>query len=505
MFRFKRKRASAAQQLGLLLAASIFSLSLGGCPINEDTIDDPNGGDPGQVGPPGPQGDQGDQGDQGSSGDQGDSGVQGDQGVRGDEGPPGPQGPPGADGADGADGANGEDGAMGPEGPQGEMGPPGPQGPPGPEGPMGPQGPPGPPGDSANIIAGEGILKDGDVVSLDTGFTDARYWMLGGNAGDVTQVLGTLGNAAVELVAGGLRALRIEPNAISPNLIGGFEDNTVADGAGGATVAGGGAVNDGQGGSGANLITDDFGFIGGGVGNTVGDSDGNPGNAPFAVVSGGLLNTAAGHASTVAGGEGNAANAAYSFAAGRRAVANHAGAFVWGDSTDEQVASMRDNEFRVRAMGGFALQMGNLRWVDIRVQGNRMIDTSTTAFLSLGGAWVNSSDRGVKRNFEPVDNQAILQKVADLSISTWSYTAEDESIRHMGPIAQDFYEAFGLGYSESTIATIDIDGVTLSAIKGLHELVQAQQAQITAQQSTITTLQQQLADLEARVSALENP
>jgi hypothetical protein len=39
----------------------------------------------------------------------------------------------------------------------------------------------------------------------------------------------------------------------------------------------------------------------------------------------------------------------------------------------------------------------------------------------------------------------------------------------MGPMAQDFYAAFGLGGSETTITTIDPDGVSLAAIQGLNQ------------------------------------
>ena len=34
-------------------------------------------------------------------------------------------------------------------------------------------------------------------------------------------------------------------------------------------------------------------------------------------------------------------------------------------------------------------------------------------------------------------------------------------------MAQDFYAAFGLGLGETTIATVDADGVALAAIKAL--------------------------------------
>ena len=66
----------------------------------------------------------------------------------------------------------------------------------------------------------------------------------------------------------------------------------------------------------------------------------------------------------------------------------------------------------------------------------------------------------------------------------------------MGPTAQDFHAAFGLGETETAISTIDADGVSLAAIQGLYELTQEQA-------STIESLQADNADLQARLDVLE--
>jgi hypothetical protein len=52
---------------------------------------------------------------------------------------------------------------------------------------------------------------------------------------------------------------------------------------------------------------------------------------------------------------------------------------------------------------------------------------------------------------------------------TWNYRVQDESIRHMGPVAEDLYQAFGLGEDSLHITGIDADGIALAAIKGLHK------------------------------------
>jgi len=43
-----------------------------------------------------------------------------------------------------------------------------------------------------------------------------------------------------------------------------------------------------------------------------------------------------------------------------------------------------------------------------------------------------------------------------------------QGVRHVGPMAQDFYVAFGVGADDKHITSIDEDGVALAAIKALH-------------------------------------
>ena len=118
------------------------------------------------------------------------------------------------------------------------------------------------------------------------------------------------------------------------------------------------------------------------------------------------------------------------------------------------------------------------------------------ARLTNGGAWTNASDRNAKTGFEAVDPQAILESVATLPIERWSYKAEDRSVRHLGPMAQDFYDAFGLGDSDTSIATVDADGVALAAIQALYQRTQELEAENAG-------LRQQLNQIESRLAALE--
>ena len=61
-----------------------------------------------------------------------------------------------------------------------------------------------------------------------------------------------------------------------------------------------------------------------------------------------------------------------------------------------------------------------------------------------------------------------------MPISTWSYKADDPSVRHLGPMAQDFHAAFGLGRTDRAYDPIDAHGVELAAIKALYERVRTE-------------------------------
>lgn len=253
---------------------------------------------------------------------------------------------------------------------------------------------------------------------------------------------------------------------------------------------------------------------------------------------------------TIPGGRENVAGGDYSFASGRRARALHDGTFVWADSIDSDFSSSGTNQFLVRASGGVGINVTNPADA-LHIQSDSGVRTRTTTtgtgfagFLSknslgewfagvapgtnhwylfenepsaaarlvvksggnvgigtsvptnklhvAGGvsatAFVNTSDRNAKENFTPVSPQEILSKVAALPISTWNFKTMNDG-RHMGPTAQDFHAAFGLGGGDTTITSIDPDGVALAAIQGLHHKLEAKEVEI--------------ADLKSRLEKLE--
>jgi len=135
--------------------------------------------------------------------------------------------------------------------------------------------------------------------------------------------------------------------------------------------------------------------------------------------------------------------------------------------------------------------------------------TQTATYLA-GTVYANglalTSDRNAKENFQPVDNQAVLARVAALPVTQWNYKTDHAGVRHIGPMAQDFQAAFGLdGADDRHISMVDEGGVALAAIQGLNEKLQekdAEIAQLQAKAAQVDDLERQLHDLAAAVKAL---
>ncbi len=260
------------------------------------------------------------------------------------------------------------------------------------------------------------------------------------------------------------------------------------------------------GGGSGNMASGEYATVGGGWSNkakgslsTVGGGSNNEAYGNLSTVGGGGGNMASGEYATVPGGEGNTASGDYSFAAGYRAKADHHGAFVWADySPLAEIHSPGPNTFTVRASG---IWFGYNSSPSIPRE--HFIETSTGAYLSVGGTWVNASDRNAKENFSPVDPEKILEKLVSIPISTWNYKAQDPSIRHIGPMAQDFYRAFGVGEDDKHISTIDADGVALSAIQGLHRTIKKQRKTIEELKRQIEIQKMEIEELKRRLSTIE--
>jgi hypothetical protein len=115
--------------------------------------------------------------------------------------------------------------------------------------------------------------------------------------------------------------------------------------------------------------------------------------------------------------------------------------------------------------------------------------TEQFSFFTLDLAGLGpSSDRALKENFETVDPASVLDAVRRLPVERWNYKAEDPSIRHIGPMAQDFAALFEVGQDDRTISVVDANGVCLAAIKALAAELESRDARIEALEAEVAAL-----------------
>jgi hypothetical protein len=127
----------------------------------------------------------------------------------------------------------------------------------------------------------------------------------------------------------------------------------------------------------------------------------------------------------------------------------------------------------------------------LRSNGDLLIGNNVYA----NGVLLTSSGR-LKRDFATVDGRAVLARLVRLPVSEWSFAFDSEQVRHIGPTAEDFQEAFGLGQTGDGLHLTDVNGVALAALQGLYAELEDRDGQIAA-------LRQGQADLLERLSALE--
>lgn len=286
--------------------------------------------------------------------------------------------------------------------------------------------------------------------------------------------------------------------------------------------------------------------IGGGAGNAaVGD---------FAATSGGAELCAGGDASWAGGDRAKIRpdNVAVHSEAGCAGVPNSGdvngdeGTFVWADRQGADFVSSGPGQFLVRASGGLALNTNSIGSIadlvvaarpsgsgdadaDLNLisrggrsgavfvsDGNgalvfqssgglfglgapgaagRFLNTgANNAYLSSGGTWTNGSSRAVKEHVSSLDPAQVLARVLALPVTRWRYRGSDEG-EHVGPMAEDFHAAFGLGPDAHGIATVDADGVALAAIQGLAARLEAENGSLRAE---LEVLRRRLDELAGR-------
>lgn len=127
----------------------------------------------------------------------------------------------------------------------------------------------------------------------------------------------------------------------------------------------------------------------------------------------------------------------------------------------------------------------------------RIGDTNVTV-IEGQVAFTFPSDKNLKEHFKLVDEEEVLTKLRQVPVRSWNYIRETtKDVRHYGPVAQDFFAAFGddgigtIG-TPTTINSGDMAGILMAAIKGLEKRT----AELKEKDGKI-------AELEARLKSLE--
>ena len=173
---------------------------------------------------------------------------------------------------------------------------------------------------------------------------------------------------------------------------------------------------------------------------------------------------------------------------GSDATATTTGTFMYGDrSTTNDLTTAGSNEFLVRAAGG------TIFYSNAAMTTGAILISGTSAWQPVG-----VSDEHRKTDFRDLDGEQVLSKLAALPVREWRYTTQDVAIRHVGPTAQDFRAAFGLGESDVRIGSVDADGIALAAVKALE-------ARTRELRDENRALREALSDLRRELERLTGP
>ncbi len=185
-----------------------------------------------------------------------------------------------------------------------------------------------------------------------------------------------------------------------------------------------------------------------------------------------------------------------SVAMGFRSIisSSHDGSFLYADhSTSGTLQSTAANQFMVRAAGGTIFYTS--------------ANLSTGVTLAPGaGAWSTLSDSTKKDNITPIEPLEFINKIDDIEVFRWSYKSQNQSIKHIGPMAQDFHQTFEVGLDSTSINSGDFDGINLLLLKGLKEkveLIEGQKQQINELRRELELIKNKREDLENKLFEIE--
>ncbi len=165
------------------------------------------------------------------------------------------------------------------------------------------------------------------------------------------------------------------------------------------------------------------------------------------------------------------------------------GSFIFGDgSTTTTMFSPAQHTMTMRFNNGYRLYSKS--------------DLTTGVYMLNGGtSWTSVSDRNMKENFEDINGEDLLDKIEDLPITKWNYKGNPDSVKFIGPMAQDFHKSFGLGGSDSLgISTLAFNGVNIAAVQALI----ARTNKIENLESTISKQGAEIKALKEEIVAIKN-
>jgi hypothetical protein len=171
------------------------------------------------------------------------------------------------------------------------------------------------------------------------------------------------------------------------------------------------------------------------------------------------------------------------------------GTFIWSDGSATASAdtfrNTANNEFAARATGGFRFRTN--------------LTGTTGCNLPAGSGVFNcTSSRYTKENFFAVSGEDVLSSLRKIPVTSWNYISEGQQVRHLGPMAEDFYKAFRLGTGNTSIGIQDLAGVSLAAVKALDQRtteLQQKTAEVAQLRAQVNTLEQRLNAIEASLKA----
>jgi hypothetical protein len=358
-------------------------------------------------------------------------------------------------------------GPTGPQGPQGPVGPAGAQGPQGPQGSQGVQGPPGPNDVQGNLTMVNSTVTSGNVLKGGVRFIHnfgPNNTFIGQNAGNLT-ITGDTNTAS------GAFALGNDTTGFSNTASGAFALASSTTGFGN-TASGRSALQNNKEGT-LNTASGRSALFS----NTAGNDNTASGASALNNNTEGFANTATGRSALLSNISGylNTASGVQALQSNTFGFNNTATGF---DALFNNIAGS-DNT----AVGTFAdVSSGNL--VNATAIGYGAIVNASNK-IRLGNdnvtvvegpvAYTFPSDKNLKENFRPVDGEAVLQKLRGFRPTSWNYIGHDPTqFRHYGPMAQEFYAAFGhdpigsIG-TPTTINSGDIAGILMIGVQTLEQ------------------------------------